>query len=380
MTRMDRFRLLLARWVFSPLQGVTFGGWMRVLADNRLRVHPAFWPRAALTTASALVTSVQARREERLYGAAVDATTVQPPLFVLGHYRNGTTHLHNLLATDPRFAYLNNFQANQPRTFLTTEAVGARLGAFFTMRKRPHDDVRLDLRVPTEDELALCADTFLSPHMAWHFPARAEHYNRRYLTFEQASEQERRRWLASLARLARKLTFKYDRPLVFKSPLHTARIPLLLAAFPDARFVHLHRDPFRVFLSTRNMERKVEPLFRYQKSRWQNLDERILWRYRTLYAAFFRHVGSIPAGRFVEVSYEQLERDPLGTLAQIYEALQLPPFAEARPHVQAYLASLRGYRKNVYPEIEAALRRRIVQAWGFCFDAWGYPTRSRSPA
>lgn len=372
---MDRLRLWLSRWVLSPLQGVTFVDWLSALRDNSFAVAPAFWPRALLTTASSLGTSLQARREERVYGARIDATAVVAPIFILGHYRSGTTHLHNLLGVDERLAYANNYQANQPHTFLMTEALGSRIGGLLTMRKRPHDDVELNLRVPTEDELAIAADTLLSPHMAWHFPARADYYNERFLTFENASAQERQRWIASIRRFARKLTFKYGgRRLVLKSPLHTARIPLLLEAFPDAVFVNVHRDPYTVFVSTRNMVRKVEPLFRYQHSRWATLDERILRRYRALYDAFLRDRELIPAERLAEVAYDQLVADPIANLRTVYAQLDLPEFEGARPAIERYLESLRGYQKNRYAELDPEVRQRVAQQWHRCFEQWGYPT------
>ena len=63
-----------------------------------------------------------------MHGRAVEATPVEPPLFILGHWRHGTTHLHNLLAQDPQFAYPTLYQTLYPRTFLTTERLVPRLG------------------------------------------------------------------------------------------------------------------------------------------------------------------------------------------------------------------------------------------------------------
>ncbi len=208
--------------------------------------------------------------------------------------------------------------------------------------------------------------------MAWHFPARAHHYARRFLTFDDASAEERRRWIESLRTFARKLTFKYGRRLVFKSPLHTARLPLLLEAFPDARLVHVHRDPYAVFQSTRNMELEVEPLFRYQRSRLSDLDERILRRYRDLYDTYLRNRGLVPPGHLIEVAYADLDTDPVSTLERIYSALELPPFDATREPVERYLESIRGYAKNVYPELEPRLAARIAEQWGPCFTEWGY--------
>jgi hypothetical protein len=43
------------------------------------------------------------------------------------------------------------------------------------------------------------------------------------------------------------------KPLLIKSPVHTARVALLLRLFPRARFVYVHRDPLTVFSSAAHM-------------------------------------------------------------------------------------------------------------------------------
>ena len=89
----------------------------------------------------------------------------------------------------------------------------------------------------------------------------------------------------------RKLTLKYGRPLVLKSPPHTARIRLLLGLFPDARFVHIHRDPYVVFRSTRHMIRAVAAPLPPPGGAREDGDDRILSVYTEMYDAFFEERG-----------------------------------------------------------------------------------------
>lgn len=42
-------------------------------------------------------------------------------------------------------------------------------------------------------------------------------------------------------------------PLLIKSPVHTARVRLVLGLFPRARFLYIHRDPYEVFQSAVHM-------------------------------------------------------------------------------------------------------------------------------
>jgi len=362
------FREALHHWVVSPLQGVTFPTWRRIVTDPRIEIDPRYRPRILATGLASLVNSLQARIEERRFGGRARSVRVEAPVFILGHYRSGTTHLHNLLAVDSRFAFSNYYQATFPNTFLTTERIGSRLG-FLSIDKRPHDDVALGVGAPAEDEIALCSDTLLSPHMGWHFPKRAGDYER-YLTFRDVTRDERERFKQSMARFARKLTLKYDRPLVFKSPCHTARIRLILETFPDARFIHIHRDPFTVFQSTRNMERKVGPLFQFQRRDLSLIDEAILSRYRRTYAAYLEDRGLIPPARLVELSYESLTRDPLRALQTLYAHHGFPPFESVRADVKRYLSGINGYRTNEYGRLEPGLAERIVREWGPFFGEW----------
>jgi hypothetical protein len=366
-----KFRLFLFKWVLSFLSGITFGDWLTLLRRNRFDVEPPYWPRAASITLASLSNSLSRLHEKRLYGAAIKAQTIQPPLFILGHWRTGTTHLHNLLAVDRQFAFPNNYQVCSPHTFLTTEAMSSWMGFLF-LERRLQDNVRLSLTEPQEDEFALCVSTSLSPYMGWVFRHRQDFYDR-YLTFRGVSEQEVSQWKSAFVDFLKKVTLKYGRPLLLKSPPHTCRIKLLLTLFPEARFVHIHRNPYTVFQSTRRVYETVMPATRLQVWDDPHLDARILRTYQVMFDVFLEEKNLIPAGRFHEVAYEELERDPVGQLRAIYHGLNLAGFDAVEPALRCYLDSLSGYRKNEYAEMDDELRGRIAHAWQRYFAEWGYP-------
>lgn len=367
---LDRFRVFLARHVFSTLSGVGFGDWIRLLAANRFRVDPSCWARAAAITLGTIPSTVWRAVENRRLGPRIASTKVPPPLIILGHWRSGTTHLHNLLAQDPQFAYPSMFDVLFPHSFLSLE-LGRAWGDLLSPT-RHIDNVRLGWDVPYEDEFALCATTFRSPYLAWIFSRRYDHY-RRYLTFRGVPQAEVAEWQAGLLHFARKLTVKYGRPLVLKSPPHTARIKLILEVFPDARFVHIHRDPYAVFLSTRRMVEVAGSLMKLQRLDRDRLDQRVLARYVELYDAFFEERHLIPAGRLHEMGYQALEGDPLAEIGRMYEALDLPGFPAFLPRLQAYRESILNYRKNAHPDLPEPLRAEIRQRWQRSFQEWGYP-------
>src|SRR5262245_42059120 len=192
------WRKRLVLW-FGPsiLGGITFGDWFTLLRGNRFAVDPAFWLRAGIITLSSVGNSLHRRREVAAYGPALGGTRVEPPLFVLGIWRSGTTHLQNLLAVDRRFATPNWYQASYPHTFLTTEAASSRLVGFFVPSRRLQDNMSFGLALPAEEEMALCLTTPLSPLLSWVFPRRADHYDR-YLTLRDVSAAEVAEWKAAL--------------------------------------------------------------------------------------------------------------------------------------------------------------------------------------
>ncbi len=356
---------------FGPgmLCGITAGDWFHLLREHRFAISPSRLPKAVSISCQSLQNSVLRLYETWRFGSKVRDTVVPPPLFLLGHWRQGTTHLHNLIAVDDRFAFPNNYEALYPHTFLTTEAVAARLVGWFLPERRPMDNVEWDMKSPQEDEFALNIASRVSPYMGWMF-TRGDYD--RYLTLRDASSTELARWKEALTLFLKKLTWKYGRPLVLKSPPHTCRIRLLLDLFPDARFVHIRRDPYAVYASTTHMFRVNGKLNNLQRPP-ADTDGWVLRQYRTMYDAYFEERGLIPSGRLVEIGFEDLETDPIGQLRHVYENLGLPDFGTAEPALLRYLASVAGYKKNSFSEIPPAVRDRIAKEWRPCFEAWGYP-------
>ncbi|MEM1023677.1 MAG: sulfotransferase [Myxococcota bacterium] len=369
----EQARLFLTNWLFSPLDGVRLQDWLRLLARHGGSIPPRYWAKVAFTSGMGALNSFMEPIERLRFEGRLARQRVVAPVFVLGHHRSGTTHLWNLLTQDPRFAYPSILQAVFPHTFLSMERLVRVLARPFTIRKRPQDNVEINPDSPVEEERALCAATFCSIQMARHFPARRARFEK-YLTMREAQEEERVAWKDAFSHFARKLVLRHgaDRRLIFKSPDHTGKMRLLLELFPDARFVHIHRHPFRVFNSTLKMERTTQPIYAYQTARKEELEDFVLWRYRTMYDAYFEDAPKVPEGQLAEVSFEDLDERPVETIEQVYQALGLPDFSVARSSLEAYVASLAGYRKNSFPDLPLDTKDRIRRAWEPSFERWGY--------
>jgi len=365
------------RWSIGHnyLSGITAGAWWSLLRENRFAVDPAYWHRAAFVTLASLANSYYRRREERLYGDAIQETVIsEPPLFILGHWRSGTTLLHYLLAQDEsHFAFANTYQTVNPCTFLCTEEVNTKRFARLVPKTRPMDDMQLGFGTPQEDEFAPLLLVFRSLYLGISFPRHEDQYSQ-YLSFAGVPRDEVEQWKAALIWFCKKLTFKYGRSLLLKSPPHTARIRLLMEMFPDARFVHIHRNPYHVFQSQRHFFDTAIWYTYLQRPNIDQIDDRILRRYQELYDAFFADRERIPAGRFHEIRFEDLESNPVAEIERLYGALDLPNFGKLRPRLQTYVESLAGYRKNQHTPLDDVSRRRVAKSWARSFERWNYAT------
>ena len=353
--------------------GITLGDLICLLCENRLRVPPRYWSKAAFAGLVSLISTPVRYMEEVAYARRLANQAVPPPLFIIGHWRSGTTHLQNLFSVDPRFAYPNFSQISIPHTFLLGEwllAAGSSL--FLSPDRMGIDKVALNPRVPWEEEFALCVTTFFSPYMSWVFPRHADHYDR-YLTFRGIPPADIEIWKKAFKKLLKKLAIKYEHPMVLKSPPNTGRIKLLLDIFPDARFVHIHRDPYVVYQSTCHLHQKCMEYYSLQRPDPEVLHSRVMRMYTEMFDSYFEEKSLIPEGRFCELSYTDLETDPVGQVRQVYEKLALPDFNVVEPGMKEYVGSLAGYKKNSHVELKPEIRAEIGHEWRRSFDVWKYP-------
>ncbi len=353
------------------LTGITWDKWLQLLRENQYAVDLKYYARACGLTLMSLWNSHRKSLEDRLYHEKISTTQVFPPLFILGHWRSGTTLLHSLISLDEQFAYPNEFQAARPYSFLTGEAYLAKVSDAQLTQKRSMDNIVVLPTSPSEDEFALAVLTLRSHYLGWTFP-RNEGFYDRYISFRGVSEVEIESWKKSLVWFLQKLTLRYNRPLVLKSPPHTARIQLLLGLFPQARFIHIVRNPFDVFRSTLNMFHTTAPLSHLQKPDGLNPVDGIFKRFIDLNATYLAQRAMIPSNRLVEVRFEDLEQNKSGVIAHIYEALGLEGFYQFEPKLREYVDKINNYQKSRKAELSEDLRVRIIREWQPYFDAWRY--------
>lgn len=146
---------------------------------------------------------------------------------------------------------------------------------------------------------------------------------------------------------------------------------MLLDLFPDAKFIHMVRNPYILFPSTRHMWEVVLPRSQLQEIDRAEIERLVLQFYTRLMQRFLADRALIPAGNLVEVRFEDLEADPLAATRRIYDILGVPGFADAEPRFRAYLASVADYHKNNHT-LTADVINQVNRHWGIAFEAWGY--------
>jgi hypothetical protein len=353
--------------------GMRFGPWMRLLADGGFDVTLNCMPRILGVTLTAPINSAVHHLSETVYRRRIAETRIAPPIFIIGHWRTGTTMLHELLGLDPALASPTTFQCMFPGTFLLTEKLVGRWTKAFLPKTRTLDNVEFGPDRPQEEEFGLLNLGIGTPYRSLAFPRQGPK-GQRHVDLADLSAAERHAWEGAYLGLLRRFQLAHcDRRLVLKSPLHAARIPTLIRLFPDARFVYTARNPVDVYVSTLHMLKALSSSQGLQNPIPDDdaaLVEYVLAMFERLFAAYGRDRFLIPAGRRAEIRYEDLTADPIAALRGVYRDLGLD-FTAAEPAVAAWLDGRQGYRRNLYdrsPDGVAA----VAERWRPYFTRFGY--------
>lgn len=353
--------------------------WARVLA--RGGVGARFWLRLVgclLTSWVGTVVTMPERlvlwvvRLVKFRGSRAGFVYEPGVVVVLGYYRSGTTHLHNLLACDPRVVTPRWYQCLAGQGWWASWSVVRFLLVPFLGQTRPQDGVGFGGSWPGEDDFALATWGGASS-LPGRFVLPAQHDRwSRWHGLDGLSKKELARWRSMTAMFCWKVTrwgvwTGRARTLVLKSPSHTARVAELDRLFGgNVRFVRIERDRPSVVASNVKMHVALVGHALQELPDEYTVRERIEDELDATDAKCERELSAIDADRVVRVSYEDLVRDPVGEMERVsaWVGLGWDEDHRARDSVVGYLHRVGRYRAGASvadlpadPEPRSGVRR-----------------------
>ncbi len=331
----------------GPLPPIWYGcglsAWSGLLAKNWHRVHWRDYPQCFFTCLTSALNSALGLVNQ-VMNATPDADQLKPPIFIVGHWRTGTTHLHDLLCTDEQFTWPSNYACFMPLHFELTQPVLAGPFAMMLPAHRPMDGVSLSHDSPQEEEFALCLLGNDSPYRWLAFPNESPTFAE--LVDEEAkTPQKEMQWEKVYKRLLARLSRSSpNRTLVLKCPLHLFRMQRLLRGFPESKTIHIVREPIATIVSTLKMWKCMLSSQSLGKIDDAALLRRILSDYKEAHQRLNAIRKSLPAKQFVEVTLEDLVARPTAVISQIYSQLDLASPDLCNPRLLCALRRSLSYR------------------------------------
>jgi len=362
-------------WAPRIWQGCDFFAWIRLLARNRFAVHWRCWYIAIIVTFVSMIHTLLRWVQDALYGRAIRKTKItQPPIFIVGHWRTGTTFLHELLILDPRHGYPTTYECLEPNHFLLTERLVTKWLWFLMPAQRQVDNMKAGFDRPQEDEFALCMIGEGSPYLTCAFPNRPPQCEE-YLDLEGLPPGRLNSWKRSFKQFLKRITYKTGKRLVLKSPPHTARIKVLKELFPDAVFIHIVRDPYVVLPSTINLWQYMYRRHGLQIPTFAGLEEHILTTFVKMYERLEEAKQQLDPRHFFEMRYEDLVRDPETMMRRVYNHFSWSGWEAYEPRLREYLGSVKGYETNKY-DLTPAQRDAVTKRWAPVIQRYGYASEA----
>ncbi len=348
-----------------PLMGVNFPVWCQILWRNRFQISPVFIPKALSITFVSLFNSPLHLIEYIVYSRRIKKQKVKEPIFILGHPRSGTTHLHYLMSKDTSKAFCTLYQGLLPHSFLVGGDVMRKMISKSIPATRPQDEVKISIDSPKEEEFAIATMTGVSYLLTFYFPNSVMKHFKESVLFE--NQKKKKIWQKNFKYFIQKLSFAHQgKQLILKSPANTGRIKEILEVFPDAKFVHIHRDPIEVYQSTVKLYEKVVQETSFQKvseDQVKSIEKYIIESYRLMYEKFEKEKELIPEQRLTTVAYSDLLKDPMNELSKVYRELNLTSFKESKSNFENELIQTKGYNKNTYSKLSADKIDELRRDW-----------------
>jgi hypothetical protein len=298
------------------------------------------------------------------------------PVFILGHYRSGTTYLQKLMVSDKQFGFLTNYDALFANSNLLfgrkMQSVFQRLINTFKI-KNPffHNSIVLLSEPTEEDDYLMNKVSAYSAYWGLVFPKRWREWLNGSPQF--MNQKYCNGWEKEYLKTIRYVTFKNNgKQLVLKSPPNTERISILLQLFPQAKFIYIYRNPYHMYYSIRNMwKRAILSYYSVQEISDEDLDEIVFDHFIYLIEQYEKDKKLIPEENLIEISYEELKADPFNIIREIYSKLNLAGFELTADDLLLQIEKEKEYQ-NFQFQFSDSTFKKIEERWGKYIQQWNY--------
>ena len=329
------------------LSGSSFPNIIGLLYKNRFQVSIAYLPRVMYVLATTFLLIPLQIIEFCLYHRKIKKTIIaKDPIFIIGHWRSGTTYLHNLLTQDKQFAFPATYQCFLPGVFLT----GGRFMKAIHKRNlpptRPMDNVKMHPDFPQEEEFAMSSLTSFSYYQTLFFPNGMLAFFRSYALMLGISIKK---WEGEYLYFLKKVSCRNQgRQLILKNPVNTVRIKYLIKLFPQAKFIYIHRNKEAVLRSSYKLYADLFTINTFQALPALPPKENILEIYNEMLLQYEKQKEHIPKNNLIEVSYDELVTDPFAVACKIYSGLNIDSQDPAHVSLKRYISAEASYECNSY--------------------------------
>ncbi|MHA1514583.1 MAG: sulfotransferase family protein [Candidatus Heimdallarchaeaceae archaeon] len=356
----------------EPLAGYSLPTIVKVLWDNKFEVDLKYFHRFLYAIGLSVITSPLKMYQKLRYHRKIKKTEIkQDPIFIIGHYRTGTTYLMTLMAYDRSKGYVSNTEAYATLLYLGFPKLTKLIISASLPDVRPMDNVIMGAEEPTEEEYCIGTFSKYGYYTGFIFPRNFDLYTK-YLTFE-GMPKHLKRWKKKYYYLVQMLTLGHKgKQLFLKNPSNSYRIKDILELFPNAKFIHTYRDPYKVYSSTVKFFDEVFGIYTLQKWDEEKMKTDILKNYKLLYECQDRDLHLIPEDRIFHLKYEDFIKNPSEKMAEIYGHLKLDGWDQYKDDIIAYAESQRrDYVPNIHNTDDDVIRK-VNEHWDEYREKYAY--------
>ena len=358
-----------------PLTVTDFHVLVRYIKENYADIDRSYYPQILLSGAVSVALSPFRFFEKLLYSRKEACCTIKRPLFILGHWRSGTTLVQQMMAQDSQFGFINPLMNFTLNFYHLLGWAFEKVISDHLKDGRPMDNMEYAMNLPLEEYIVFSTIEENSVYPLNFFPQAFLKYNENAF-IDKMPFDRRRKWCKKYDYLLKKITFLNDnKSLLLKSPDNTARLAALLRMYPDAKFVNIYRNPYDVIRSTIHLYEMIMDNWALEKIPSRNtMEDWIIETFRNMYLAYFEEMKSCGSDNLYEICFEEFEKDPLPIMEELYQKLDLGGYDQAKDAIAQYWTDRTDYKKNSF-DISEQLILKVNSRLGFYFEHYGYTMR-----